>query len=90
MTRFATWLLTWQLTWTSTIMWTMTWRDDMEFLEPLSDGPYSSGGPHFSPEFQPLEIISAHQKYPSHLTHRIINTKIFHTEFSPDTIKSSP
>jgi hypothetical protein len=28
--------------------------------------------------------ISAHQKYPSHLTHKIINTKIFHTEFSPD------
>jgi hypothetical protein len=56
----------------------------------LSDGPYSSGGPHFSPEFQPLEIISAHQKYPSHLTHRIRNTKIFHTKFSPDTIKFSP
>jgi hypothetical protein len=57
MTRFATWLLTWQLTRTSTMMWTMTWCDDVEFLGPLTDGPYSSGGPHFSPEFQPLEII---------------------------------
>jgi hypothetical protein len=75
MTQFATWLLTWQLTWTTT----MTWHDDVEFLGPLYDGSCSSSGPHFIPEFHPVEIISTHEKYPSHLTHRIINTKIFHT-----------
>jgi hypothetical protein len=90
MMQFATWQLMWQLTWTTTMTWTMMWRDDVEFLGPLCDGPYSSSGPHFGPEFQPVEIISAHEKYPSHLTHRIINTKIFHTEFSLDTIKFSP
>jgi hypothetical protein len=78
---FSTWLLTWQLTWTTT----MAWHDDVEFLRPLSDGPYFSSGSHFGPEFQPLEIISAHQKYLLHLTHRIINIKIFHTEFSAGT-----
>jgi hypothetical protein len=78
------------VTWTTIMTWTMTWHDDVEFLGPLCERPYSSSGPHFSPEFHPLEIISAHEKYPSHLTHRIINTKIFHTEFSPDTIKFSP
>jgi hypothetical protein len=89
MTQFATWLLTWQLTWTTGMTWTMTWHDDVEFLGPLCDRPYSSSGPHFGPEFQPAEINSAHEKYPSHLTNRIIDTKIFHTEFSPHTIKFS-
>jgi hypothetical protein len=55
MMQFATWLLTWLLTWTTMMMWTMTWRDDVEFLGPLSDGPYSSSGPHFGPEFQPTK-----------------------------------
>jgi hypothetical protein len=51
MMQFATWLLTW----TTMMMWTMTWRDDVEFLGPLSDGLYSSSGPHFGPEFQPTK-----------------------------------
>jgi hypothetical protein len=53
----------------------MTWRDDVEFLRPLCDRPYSSSGPQFGPEFQPAEINSAHEKYPSHLSNRIIDKK---------------